>query len=86
MVKAYVVKVKGIDEIRHVLSSPGSNVVVENVVVIGICPFLDKHHVRRMVGGFGKDIAASGPRRHNIPSLAPACNPMLATMVAKASL
>lgn len=71
---SYIVEVECIDEIRHVFSSPRSNVVVEHVVAVCLGPLLNKHHVGCVVCVFRQDIATTSPRRHYVTRLAPACS------------
>lgn len=63
-------KVKSVGQVGHVVAAPLGDGVVVHAVAVGLGPLLNKLLVRGVVDGLREDVAAAGPGRDDLASLA----------------
>lgn len=67
MRQAYILKVQGIDQVGHVLTSPVDHLIRDDVLVAsGSKPLLDEKNLGVVIRALGEDTASTSPWRDDV--------------------
>lgn len=67
MTQAYILKVQGIDQVGHVLTSPVHHLVGDDVLIAsGSKPLLDEKNLGVVIRALGEDTASTSPGRDDV--------------------
>jgi hypothetical protein len=65
---SYVLKVKGVHQVGHVVATPlGHLLAVDALIALGCSPFLQELNIGGVVAVFGEDLATTGVWRDDVP-------------------